>query len=376
MPRATDLPVEILETIFSHLETHELVKCRRVCKRWKEIVTVRDRLWPTEVIITQESSGLCSVNGLQCNTFDDMAEVCRAMSKLGSKTTSLVVEIPVPKVTMTFFVFRCFLPLEHIDIDAHNLSYEDIGCLLDHESLRTLRSFKVDARVWSGDVTKFLNVLNFVQAQELHKLDISGFGSEALASCLISISRNLSSVLLGILDLSQITISHNHLSYLNVYLEGLLLQLACPNLTKLNLFIEHHIMARGNNNFPLKVELLVLEYHDHYLEDIKEIVSFYNLGSSVKCLMVHQTNMPYEVREEIVALFPHLQTCRGLPYKVAHRYVRMVVDNCPDLKVFYCADPGMVTEKSKKLLEKKGITLTLNDSTNICAFCHHVHTWY
>jgi hypothetical protein len=376
MPRATDLPVEMLEIIFSHLEAHELVKCRRVCKTWKEIVTIRDSLWPTEVIITREISAFCSVNGLQCDTLDDMAEVCKAMSKLGRKITSLVVNRPYPKTMMTFFVFRCFLPLENIDIDVQNLSYENVGCLLDRESLRSLRSFKAQVSFWSGDVTKFLNVLNFVRAQEIHELYISGHDCEAFASRLISISPKLSSLSLCTLNYSQIVISHNHLSSLRLNFKNELPQLACPNLTKLRLLVENHILARGTNNVPLKVELLLLEYDDLNLDDVKEIVSFYNLGSTVKCLMAHQINPPYQVREEIVALFPHLQTCwRESYFKLADHSIRVVVNNCPDLKVFCCADPGVITEKSRKLLENKGITVALNDSTNICEFCHHVHIW-
>ena len=220
----------------------------------------------------------------------------------------------------------------------------------------------------------FLNMVNFVQAQQLHELDISGVGSEPLVSYMISISPNLSSLLLGALDLSQITISHNHLSSLSVYLAGQLPQLVCPNLTKLSFVIKHLPVVRGTNNVPLKVELLVLEY-DHYLDDIKEIVSFYGLGSSVKCLMARHVNPPYEVREEIVELFPNLQTWHNSAHELTFSAVRKVVNNCPHLKRFYCADPTIVTESSKKLLKKNGIIMAHEDSIHICQFCHQVHAW-
>jgi hypothetical protein len=285
------------------------------------------------------------------------------------------VDIRIPDIMMTFFVFRCFLPLEHIDIDVRKLSHEGIGCLLDRESLRSLRSFKVHALIWSGDVTKFLNVLNFVQAQELHELYISGDGSEPLASWLISISPNLNSLFLGALDISQIIIYHNHLSSLTVYFVGQRLpQLVCPNLTRLSFVIEHPVFARGTNNVPLKVELLVLEYDDNYLDDIKEIVSFYDLGSSVKCLMAHSVNPPNQVREEIVELFPNLQSWHNSGL-MTFRTVRKVVNNFPDLKRVYCVDPTIVTKPCKKLLKKNGIIMAHEDSIDICKFCHQVHTW-
>jgi hypothetical protein len=130
MPRATALPVEILETIFSHLKTHELVKCQRVCKPWKKIVTTCDSLWPTEVIVTGEGSYYCCVNGLRCDTEDETRKVCNAISKLGRKTTSLVVDLPFPPPRMVFSMFRCFWPLKHINIDVDKLLYENLGFLL------------------------------------------------------------------------------------------------------------------------------------------------------------------------------------------------------------------------------------------------------
>jgi hypothetical protein len=224
-------------------------------------------------------------------------------------------------------------------------------------------------------VTMFLNMVNFVQAQQLHELDISGVGSEPLVSYMISISPNLSSLLLGALDLSQITISHNHLSSLSVYLAGQLPQLACPNLTKLNFAINHGIVARRTNNVPLKVELLVLEYDSQYSDNIKEIVSFYGLGSSVKCLMARHVKPPYEVREEIAELFPNLQTWHNSAHELTFSAVRMVVNNCPNLKRVCCADPTIVTKRSKKVLKKNGIIMVPEDSIHIYQFCHHVHAW-
>jgi hypothetical protein len=191
MRSIVDLPVELLIDVLSYLGTDELVKCQQVCSGWNEILRFHNGVWPVSVVVCKHESSnyiyyinspkCCKhdisnyyVNELKCSNLDDVRLVCHSMSKLRGKITSLKLNIDVQEVQLTFFTFRCFLPLKYIDVQVSEISYHDVACLLDRETLKALKSLKLKAGTLTGREaeTIFFEQLRRSNTPELQELEI------------------------------------------------------------------------------------------------------------------------------------------------------------------------------------------------------------
>jgi hypothetical protein len=143
---------------------------------------------------------------------------------------------------------------------------------------------------------------------------------------LISGSPKLTRLLL--LDCAPQEVSHNHLSRLSQPLKFAFPVISCPNLTALIVMARSDIMVTGTNIWKLNVSFLAIQYWHEYLETVTKMLSFYQLGESVKCLMLNDIDDKNNVPENILAVFPSLQTLYLSGVSLRKPAISLIVDKC------------------------------------------------
>jgi hypothetical protein len=361
--------------IFSYLEIDDLVRCQRLCRAWYQLLTTDASIVPTLVEVSRSEYHDCYyVNGFACNNLDEVGFVCNSMSKLGN-ITSLAVTIDPRELIFTASIFRCFLPLECITIDIHEISCHDVACMLDSESLKSLKSLKLLAHHLVGDDMSFFEELGCFKAPKLEELTIMMSSSEDLVQSLMSGAPNLTRLSLGANDYEGITLHSNRVSHLKLYLVAYTPQLKFPKLTTLKLDVHHPVtVIGGKNGTRLKVKLLVLRYTGRFLTNVLNLVSFYNLGGNLKCLFINPENVSSKLPWSLLALLPNLQGLDISNNKLAKGSVSRMLRVCPSLKVLYC-NPAAMSKGAKDLLQKHNVIVTEWDRTNVCKFCRDVHSF-
>jgi hypothetical protein len=380
------LPPELLITVFSFLDTLQLIRSLGVCRYWRNTLSNNTALWPSYISVRKGGgyAGLeeyFRVDGIRVLHPKLVRSLCEKLSNLGNVKVLNMTNHTLKGETETFGVpfFKSFPSLEILYLSGFTISIEDLAAILD-TFCQALRSLYLS--VYGYYEFGYAPDRNIILSRPtaLCELSIQSDQLPLFTYSLVSQSPDLTRLRLPSFDFdpSEVTRCFEKLEHLELDVGERLPRLGCMNLKSLCLHIEGIFIDDGTADLYIAFifedgeagdlsSIRCLEISTEHILSQNQVISVmrsYNIGRNLEGLILCSIYEPVRIHwADICSQAPILRTLTTL-------VDQSTVSDSELMR-------KSMSHETQRELEARGVSVTVTHwnwfDGEICKVCKEVH---